>query len=102
MGASELQGALGLYRDLAVEQPGNFLFILNCLPHPPARYVSIVRSADPSNPLGDVLVPDWSQDMRRVTALRGQARTVENSGTHALSPADGDVLIRLLQWLQQA
>ncbi len=102
MGVSELPAALELYRDLAVEQPGNFLYTLNRRPHPRARYISIVRAADPASPLGDVLVPDWSQDMRGVRALTGRARSVRTIGTHALTPADGEVLIRLLQWLQQA
>ena len=102
MGVTELRGALGLYRDLAVEQPGNFLYALNRRPHPPARYISVVREAAASGPVGDLLVPVWSQDMRSVEALRGQARTLRNTGTHALSATDGPVLIRLLQWLQQA
>lgn len=102
MGVVELNEALDLYRDLAIERPGNFLYQLNRRPHPPARYISIVRAADRTNPLGDVLVPGWSQDMRSVKALTGQVRTVHNRGTHALAPADGEVLIRLLQWLQQA
>lgn len=102
IGARELSGALGLYRDLAVEQPGNFLYSLNRRPHPPARYISVVRTGDRTNPGGDMLVPEWSQDLRSVQALRGTARTVRNAGTHALSADDGDVIVRLLQWLQQA
>jgi pimeloyl-ACP methyl ester carboxylesterase len=102
IGARELSGSLGLYRDLAVEQPGNFLYSLNRRPHPPARYISVVRTDSSTSPGGDLLVPEWSQDLRSVQALRGRARTLRNAGTHALSANDGDVVIRLLQWLQQA
>ncbi|MDH3716377.1 MAG: alpha/beta fold hydrolase, partial [Gammaproteobacteria bacterium] len=102
IGARELSGSLALYRDLAVEQPGNFLYTLNRRPHPPARYISVVRTGSGPGPGGDPLVPEWSQDLRSVQALRGKAHTLLNKGTHALSAEDGDVLIRLLQWLQQA
>jgi len=102
IGASKLSGSLALYRDLEVEQPGNFLYALNRRPHPPARYVSVVRSATGTHPGDDLLVPEWSQDLRRVRALQGRAHTVRNTGTHALSEADGRLLIQILQWLQQA
>ncbi len=101
MGANGLGDSFALYRDLAEERPGNFLYLLNRRPHPPARYISVVRTAD-DGISGDLLVPDWSQDLRRVAALRGRAHTLREPGTHALSERDATLLIHLLRWLQQA
>ena len=68
-----LNRSKGLYYDLVRERPGTLLYWLNHQPHPPARYISIVRSTDLSW-IGDLVVPEWSQDMNQVYALRGRAQ----------------------------
>ena len=81
------------------ERPGTFLYWLNHQPHPPARYISIVRSSDLSW-VGDLVVPEWSQDLNRVYALRGRALTIPTSGGHGLEAEDGRRLMRILKHLR--
>jgi pimeloyl-ACP methyl ester carboxylesterase len=98
-GADTLNRSQGLYVDLAREYPGNLLFWLNRQPHPEARYISVVRSAD--LPLfGDLVVPAESQDMNRVAALRGRAVRLDSSGGHGLAEGDGELLVRILRRLR--
>ncbi len=94
-----LNRSQGLYYDLVRERPGTLLYWLNHQPHPPARYVSIVRSSDLSW-VGDLVVPEWSQDLNQVYALRGRARTIPSAGGHALEAEDGRRLIRILEQLR--
>jgi pimeloyl-ACP methyl ester carboxylesterase len=89
----------GLYFDLAPEQPGNLLFWLNHQPHPPARYISVVRDGRLSW-FGDLVVPEWSQDMNQVYALRGRARSIASDGNHGLTEEDGRILVHLLNRLR--
>jgi pimeloyl-ACP methyl ester carboxylesterase len=93
-----LNKSQGLYVDLMRERPGGLLYWLNRQQHPVAHYVSIVRSDDLSW-IGDLVVPEWSQDMNRVAALRGRARTIPTSGGHAFEEADGLLLVRILNSL---
>ncbi|WP_019568868.1 triacylglycerol lipase [Thioalkalivibrio sp. ALMg13-2] len=62
---------------------------LNTREHPPIRYVSVVRLADP-------WVDAASQDMNRLPALRGRAHTLPSPGGHRLEAADGTLLVALL------
>ncbi|WP_024327591.1 triacylglycerol lipase [Thioalkalivibrio sp. AKL19] len=62
---------------------------LNTREHPPIRYVSVVRLADP-------WVDVASQDMNRLPALRGRAHTLPSPGGHRLEAADGTLLAALL------
>ncbi len=62
---------------------------LNTREHPPIRYVSVVRLADP-------WVDAASQDMNRLPALRGRAHTLPSPGGHRLEAADGTLLAALL------
>lgn len=62
---------------------------LNTREHPPLRYVSVVRLADP-------WVDVASQDMNRLPALRGRAQTLPSPGGHRLEAADGTLLVALL------
>jgi hypothetical protein len=68
------------------------LFWLNRQPHPDSYYASIVRAGD-----GDMVVPEWSQDLNHVPALQGRARTVLTNKDHALGPEDGRLLVVLLK-----
>lgn len=96
LGGNTLNRSQGLYRDLVRERPNTFLYWLNRQPHPDAQYVSVVRTGD------DSLVPEWSQDMNAVYALRGRARRVNHGDGHSLSPADGAVIVRILLALQRS
>ncbi|MGM0593853.1 MAG: esterase/lipase family protein [Pseudomonadota bacterium] len=97
VGADSLPRSHALYRDLMREHPGGLLFWLNRQPHPPRRYISVVRRGAPLPWAGDAVVPPWSQDLNRVQALRGQALTLYSDGDHALAPADGAMLLALLR-----
>lgn len=102
LGINTLARSLGLFHDLARENPNNLLGWLNHQPHPPAMYVSIVRSEDNETfGFGDVIVPAWSQDMNQVYALRGRALTISVPGAHGLKYEDGQLLLRILKTLQR-
>jgi len=96
LGAEELNRSRGLYYDLAREQAGNLLYWLNRQPHPRARYVSVVHRDGGWFPLGEAVVPDWSQDMNNVIILRGRAQTFYLEGGHGLGPADGRLLLDIV------
>ena len=99
MGADTLNRSQGLYHDLMREQPGNLIFWLNRQPHPDTRYISVVRKGGLFG-MGDIIVPDWSQDMNNVVPLRGRVGTIPVNADHSLTPADGALLIDLLRRLQ--
>jgi triacylglycerol lipase len=90
LGLSTINRSRDLYRDLMRENPSSLIFWLNRQPHPKAFYSSIVRIA------GDKWVAPYSQDLNDVPALRGLATTITSVGTHHLQPADGPVLLDLL------
>ncbi len=100
MGAQSLNRSQGLYHDLAREQSGNLLFWLNRQPHPESRYLSVVHSGGGPFGMGDLVVPEWSQNMNNVAALRGAAQVVPVSGEHGLNPADGALILDLLRRLR--
>lgn len=91
----------GLFFDLVRERPGSLLFWLNRQPHPPARYVSVVRDESLSW-VGDLVVPVWSQDMNQVIQLRGRAITIPTAGNHGLERKDGELLLRILRRLRSS
>ncbi|MBF0182249.1 MAG: alpha/beta fold hydrolase [Magnetococcales bacterium] len=99
MGVGTLNRSRQLYADLARERPGNLLHWLNRQPHPKARYHSLVRRE--SFPLmGDNTVPVWSQDLRKVEALREVAGSETVGSGHGLESEDGVALARILaEWL---
>jgi len=90
VGLNTINRSQVLYHDLWRERPTNLLGWLNRVPHPKARYVSVIRG-------GDSWVNGYSQDMNRVPALAGAARTVVSPGDHGLRPADGALLADLLR-----
>lgn len=102
MEADELNRSRALYYDLAREQSGNLLFWLNRQPHPRAHYISVVHQDGGLFGLGDIVVPDWSQDMNNVVILRGRARTVYLRAGHNLTSVDGQLLLGILSRLQQS
>jgi triacylglycerol lipase len=89
-GLDTINRSRSLYRDLMREHPSNLLFWLNRQPHPKAFYVSIIR-------VRDEWVPPYSQDLNDVPALHGLAKTITTVGTHSLHPADGPILVSLLE-----
>ncbi len=100
MGAQSINRSQGLYYDLSREQPGNLLYWLNRQPHPKSRYVAVIHKGGGLFGMGDLVVPEWSQDMNNVASLRGAVVTVPASGEHPLNPADGPLLMDLLRRLQ--
>ncbi len=95
IGANTLNRSQNLYNDLLPELPHRFLYWLNRQPHPEAEYISIVRDENSPNG-GDFVVPTNSQYMENVFNLRYRAKSYIVPGSHALSPADGILLIDLL------
>jgi pimeloyl-ACP methyl ester carboxylesterase len=95
LGADKFTRSLGLYRDLVRERPGTFLFWLNRQNHPPARYVCAIHNGSGMD-IGDLIVPAWSQDLNRVSALRGRAERHVLEGYHGLTAADGRWLVGIL------
>lgn len=90
---------LRLAAELAPEQPGNFLFWLNRQVHPPIQYLAVIHRSDSAPSTADWLVDPRSQDLGRVAALRGRARSLTRSAGHDLDAGDGPVLVRLLRSL---
>ncbi len=86
----------GLYLDLVRPYPGTFLYWLNAQPHPDIKYISVVRAQTASG-WGDYVVPAYSQDMNNVAALHGKSSLVTIPGQHELAPADGGVILDMLE-----
>jgi len=97
-GMDTINRSEGLYWDLIRETPSTALFWFNRQPHPPARYISIVRVGKVIG-AGDDFVPAYSQDMNHIPALAGRAITIPSVGTHSLQPSDGPLLVSLLAQL---
>lgn len=97
IGGATLNRSQGLYNDLVRERPGSLLFWLNRQEHPSSRYIAVVRSDDGLLNLGDLIVPEWSQDMNQVAALRGRANRIETSDGHGLVKHDGKLLLQILR-----
>ena len=94
---------LRLAGELAPERPGSFLFWLNRQPHPALEYVSIIHAGGGMEALGNGwLVSRESQDLRRVRALYGRARSLTLEVGHGLGRADARALLRVLRALGNA
>ncbi len=91
-----LELSRGILMDLLPPRPGTLLWWLNVQPHPDIEYVSVIRSGG-FFLAGDLLVPAASQDMNRVPALRGRSAVHFTPWGHALTPADGALLARILR-----
>lgn len=85
-----------LYDDLRVEQPGRFLYWLNHQPHPPIRYVSVIRDNQMRPDRFDFVVPTYSQNMNHTFALRGRSELWSVPRWHFLSVRDGYALAQIL------
>lgn len=92
---STVQFSRGLLLDLTPPAPGNLLFWLNQQPHPDIAYTSIMRIGTFHMP-GDHVVPPPSQDLNRVPALAGRAKTYSMAQGHLLTAQDGDLIGNLL------
>ncbi len=79
--------------DLTPAVPGNLVDWLNRQPHPEIEYHAVVRQADP-------VVPPFSQDLNQVPVLAGRATLHPVSAPHELTPADGELLVRILKGLR--
>ena len=90
MGADSINRSQELFYDLSPERNGNLLFWLNRQPHPPSKYVSVIRRDD------DFFVTPFSQDMNRVSALRGKAKVFFAPGGHSLEATDAPIILQLL------
>ncbi len=90
-----VQVSRGLLLDLTPPAPGNLLFWLNQQPHPDITYTSIMRIGTFHMP-GDHVVPPPSQDLNRVPALAGRAKTYSMAQGHLLTAQDGDLIGNLL------
>ncbi|MGM0553034.1 MAG: lipase family alpha/beta hydrolase [Pseudomonadota bacterium] len=85
----------GWLADLGEARPGTLLGWLNTRSHPPLRYVSVVRLADP-------WVAPASQDMGRLAPLAGRSEALISPAGHALTAADGTVIAALLSRPREA
>jgi triacylglycerol lipase len=100
-GMNTINRSQALYRDLWPEQPDTLLGWLNRAQHPPANYVSIVRTRDVSAPQqGDAWLNGYTQDLNRVPALAGHARTIVSQGNHGLRPDDGALIAGVLRAME--
>ena len=96
-GADTLNRSGGLYHDLGQESPGNLVGWLNRQRHPPAYYVSVIRSSDGSPLSGDDIAESWRQDLRMVPALQGQAQSYVSPGGHGLRAEDGQTISNIVR-----
>jgi pimeloyl-ACP methyl ester carboxylesterase len=99
LGFGELTAGTRLLEELGDARPGSLLFALNTTPHPPVRYVSLVRSN--AIPFGDFLVPSFSQDLRAVPAIAQvyPVETIVSGSGHFLEFSDGVILRGILAQL---
>jgi pimeloyl-ACP methyl ester carboxylesterase len=88
-GYDYLRYSRGALLDMTPDAPGTLTHWLNTQPHADSRYHSVVHS-------DDELVPPPSQDLNQVPALRGRVQVHSLPAPHALGPADGQLLARLL------
>ncbi len=95
IGLDEINDAEVLYKQLSREHKNNFLYWLNRQPHPPIKYISIVR-ADGSLLSGDIYVPPHSQNMAFIPAINQHSQVVLTPGDHALKFNDGIIISHLL------
>ena len=100
IGAQSINRSQGLYHDLSREQPGSLLYWLNRQAHPQSRYVAVTHKDGGFFGMGDLVVPEWSQNMNNVASLRGAVVSVPVSGEHQLNPADGVLLMDIFRRLQ--
>jgi pimeloyl-ACP methyl ester carboxylesterase len=97
-GAGTINRSRGLYSELVREAPGTFLYWLNHQKHPDAHYFSVIRKDDGGISLGDMVVPEASQDMNKVAALRGRSYTRHSASGHGLEAEDGRNILLALQY----
>lgn len=84
----EMMRMFQLFFGFTQDQSFNVLHWLSLQPHPPLRYISIVR-------LQDTLVDPALQDMNDVLDLRGRVETLWSPGAHGLMASDGTLIAAL-------
>lgn len=89
-----LRHSQGALVDLVPVAPGSLIDWLNHQPHPDMAYHAVVRNGPVY--AGDELVPAVSQDLNQVPALAGRVQLYVTPTGHALNPADGELLARIL------
>ncbi len=94
-GGGTINRSQQLYSELVIERPGTMLGWLNRQRHPKAAYISIIRR----NGNNDI-VPEWSQDMNRVAALRGRSKIILTPPGHELRADDGRLIAGILRGLR--
>lgn len=100
LGFKHLANAKSLLADLQEERPGNYLYWLNHQPHPAIRYAAIVRSGDQAESM-DFIVPEYSQDMNHVYAIKDRAERWNSTDSHFLSANDGHLLAAIMDYIPQ-
>jgi len=91
-GGGTINRSQQLYSELVRERPGTMLGWLNRQPHPALKYFSIVRRGG-----GNEIVPEWSQDMNRVVALKGRSKLTLTPPGHELRADDGRLIADILR-----
>nr|CAA6830811.1 MAG: Unknown protein [uncultured Thiotrichaceae bacterium] len=100
LGFKHLAEAKALLTDLQAERPGNYLYWLNHQPHPAIRYSAIVRSGGQAES-ANFIVPEHSQDMNYVYAIKGRAERWNSTDSHFLSANDGHLLAAIMDYIPQ-
>ena len=76
------------------------MYWLNHQPHPAIRYAAIVRSGDQAESM-DFIVPEYSQDMNHVYAIKDRAERWNSTDSHFLSANDGHLLAAIMDYIPQ-
>lgn len=100
LGFGHLKDADNLFADLQEARPGTYLYWLNRQPHPAIRYAAIVRSGEQAESL-DFIVPEYSQDMNHVYAIKDRAERWNSTDGHLLSVNDGHLLAAIMNYIPQ-
>ncbi len=94
-GGGTINRSQQLYSELVIERPGTMLGWLNRQKHPKSAYISIIRRSGDSE-----IVPEWSQNMNRVAALRGRSKVIFTPPGHELRADDGRLIAGILHDLR--
>lgn len=89
-----LKYSRGVIRDLLPAGSEGALSWLNRQKHPDIRYYSVIKSLSQNN--GDEMVPGFSQDLNQVPPIQNRAKVYVTHSGHALNPADGQLLAKIL------
>ena len=102
LGAPEIADMRGLLDELAPAKPGRFLYWLNHQPHPPAKYISLLRRASPVAWFDTLLIPVHHQDMASIPGLRPWTTSIQTGQSHELERGDGKRIATILAQLKRS